>query len=434
MYRLTTIQDELLNLVGWEQSYNPAKKISDSLTHGTSGMTYQSAHPLLTLDNIEAIMPDNYAMQYVAWDDAREYTKGDKVKQGNLYYIATDASTNQTPSAGSQYWTSFNPLSDYLETLTRNGITKLVQTFIDTKQLRKETSLLMERKSFFDGAANINNTIESRHRLVGLAIVPVRSMGVTMRIERIGLQMRGATGVIKLYLFHSSLVEPIKTYEVDFTSTNGGFMWFDLQDCYLPYIGSNTDAGGQWYICYNQDELPLGMEALNVSKDWSREPCSTCNNGNIETWRELQKYAQVTPFCYGVNQDEWAERKYLWQIDRTIYTPTTNYGINAIFSIGCDLTDLIVSQKHLFQTALQLQVAAIALRTMAMNPNVNINRNQSNVSRMDVLYELDGNTGGRAGGIGYELSRAYKAIELDTKGLDRICLACNNRGVRYTSM
>ena len=95
---------------------------------------------------------------------------------------------------------------------------------------------------------------------------------------------------------------------------------------------------------------------------------------------------------------------------------------------------MIVSQKHLFQTALQLQVAAIALRTMAMNPNVNINRNQSNVSRMDVLYELDGNTGGRAGGIGYELSRAYKAIELDTKGLDRICLACNKRGVRYTSM
>ena len=69
-----------------------------------------------------------------------------------------------------------------------------------------------------------------------------------------------------------------------------------------------------------------------------------------------------------------------------------------------------------------------------MNPDVRVNRNQSNVSRMDILYELDGNSDSqRPGGLGYELRKAYEALRLDTAGIDRICLPCRNNGVRYTS-
>lgn len=80
-------------------------------------------------------------------------------------------------------------------------------------------------------------------------------------------------------------------------------------------------------------------------------------------------------------------------IEMLKYTNTQNYGLNVEISVGCDLTDFIVSQRQLFANVLQLQVAYNALRTMAMNPDVRVNRNQSNVSRMDILYELDGNTG-----------------------------------------
>lgn len=50
---------------------------------------------------------------------------------------------------------------------------------------------------------------------------------------------------------------------------------------------------------------------------------------------------------------------------------------------------------------------------------------------MDILYELDGNVEGRPGGLGYDLKKAYEALSLDTRGIDRICLSCNNRGVKY---
>jgi hypothetical protein len=53
---------------------------------------------------------------------------------------------------------------------------------------------------------------------------------VTAKIERIGLQMTGATGVVRVYLFHSSQVEPIAVQDLEFTKTNGGFQWFDMKD------------------------------------------------------------------------------------------------------------------------------------------------------------------------------------------------------------
>ena len=445
MYRLKEIQDALLHVVGWEQSYDPAKAIDDNLTQTESGLTFQGAHPLVTLDNVRAIVPDDFVFQYPVWNMIPEYKAGAKVRHNNKVWIAARDNQNEEPTEsdfnddynddyGNPYWQPYNFISDYLERLTRNGIAQMVQTFTQIKGLDKETKNLLERRTFFDGAGRIRATLPNNHKLVGFEIVPVRSMGVTMKIEQIGLQMTGATGVVRMYLFHSSQIDPIKTFDLNFTQTNGGFQWFPLNDCYLPYISNKNNAGGAWFLCYNQDELPAGMEAINVSKDWSREPCGTCNMGSVEVWRELTKYLQVTPFMYNA-PETFAEYPELWDIAYTMYTRTQNYGLNCEITIGCDLTDFIISQRQIFQTVIQRQVAAIALRTLAMNPNVRVNRNQSNATRMDILYELDGNTSGvRPGGLGYDLKKSYEALQIDTQGLDRICLACNNRGVRYRTV
>ena len=440
MYRVKEIQDALLHVCGWEQSYNPANAIDESLTQTESGLTFQGAHPLLTLDNIRSIMPDDWGYKYPDWNNTEAYKAGivvhyaNDIEGKNLYWKAILDNTNEIPSEDSPFWEKYNILSDYLERLTRNGITTVVQTFTQIKQLDKETRNLLERKTFFDGAGRIRATLQNSHKLVGFEIVPVRALGVTSKIERIGLQMTGATGKVRIYLFHSSQIDPIKTFDLDFTVTNGGFQWFTLTDCYLPYISDMNNAGGSWFICYNQDELPAGMEAINVSKDWSREPCGTCNIVSIEVWREMTKYLQVTPFMYNA-PETFTEYPELWDIALTTYTNTQNYGLNCEITIGCDLTDFIISQRQIFQTVIQRQVAAIALRTLAMNPDVRVNRNQSNATRMDILYELDGNTSGvRPNGLGYDLKKAYEALKLDTQGLDRICLSCNNKGVKYRTV
>lgn len=440
MIRINEICEALKNVCGWEQSYDPAKAIDDNLTQTESRLYFQGAHPLLTLDNMEAIMPDDWGIQYPVWDALTQWKQNKVVQYGNdtngnkLFWKAKADNVGEEPTEDSLFWSKYNILSDFLERMTRNGIATAIQTFTQIKQLDKETRNLLERRTFFDGAGRIRATLQNNHKLVGFEIVPVRAMGVTAKIEKIGLQMTGGTGVVRMYLFHSSQIDPIKTFDLNFTVTNGGFQWFPLTDCYLPYISDKNNAGGSWFLCYNQDELPAGMEAINVSKDWGREPCGTCNMGSVEVWRELTKYLQVTPFMYNA-PETFAEYPELWDIAYTMYTRTQNYGLNCEITIGCDLTDFIISQRQIFQTVIQRQVAAIALRTLAMNPNVRVNRNQSNATRMDILYELDGNTSGvRPGGLGYDLKKSYEALQIDTQGLDRICLACNNRGVRYRTV
>lgn len=442
MYRLKEIQDALLHVVGWEQSYDPAKAIDDNLTQTESGLTFQGAHPLVTLDNVRAIVPDDFVFQYPVWNTIPEYKTGAKVRHNGKVWIARRDNQNVEPVAsdfnddfnndyGNPDWGEYNYLSDYLERLTRNGIAQMVQTFTLIKGLDKETKNLLERRTFFDGAGRIRATLPNNHKLVGFEIVPVRSMGVTMKIEQIGLQMTGATGVVRMYLFHSSQIDPIKTFDLNFTQTNGGFQWFPLKDCYLPYISTGNNAGGAWFLCYNQNDLPAGMQAINMTKDWSREPCGTCTGYvDLERWREITKYLQVSPFMMNAPEtfDEYPE---LWDIALTMYTNTQNYGLNCEITVGCDLTDFIIKERQIFQTVIQRQVAAIMLRTLAMNPDVKVNRNQVNATRLEILYELDGNVEGRPGGLGYDLKKAYEALRLDTQGIDRICLNCNNHGVKY---
>lgn len=441
MYRIKEIQDALLHVCGWEQSYNPKEAIDSDLTRSESGLMFQGAHPLLTLDTMRAIMPDDWGYQYPEWNSRETYSAGTIVRydlNGNddeLYWESIrDNNTNEIPGESVLFWKPYNILSDFLERVTRNGIATAIQTFTQIKQLDKETRNLLERRTFFDGAGRIRATLQNTHKLVGFEIVPVRALGVTAKIEKIGLQMTGGTGIVKMYLFHSSQIDPIKTFDLDFQVKNGGFQWFTLEDCFLPYISKDNNSGGSWFLCYNQDELPQGMEAINVSKDWSREPCGTCNIGSVEVWRELTKYLQVTPFMYNA-PETFAEYPELWDIAYTMYTNTQNYGLNCEITVGCDLTDFIISQRQIFQDVIQKQVAVIALRALAMNPNVRVNRYQSNATRTDILYELDGNTSGvRPVGLGYQLKKAYEALKLDTQGLDRVCLSCNNRGVRYKAV
>ena len=428
MIRINQIQDALLHLVGWEQSYDPAKEIDAALTETESGLTFQQAHPMVTLDNIRSIMPEDYYYQYPAYDKDTEYGKGVKVSYtSKVWESLTNHNEGNTPAEGSEYWQVYDFASVWLTRLTRSAIAKVVQQFLTQKSLLRESKTLLERRSLFDGAGRLNNTIANGQRLVGMEIVPAYSMGVTTKLERIGLQMTGATGRVTLYIFHSSMRDPYKVIEFDVAKGDGSMEWKTLQDCYLPYMGDT----GAWYVVYNQADLPAGMEAVNVTKDWSREPCGTCNRGSLEAWRALTKYMMVSPFKVNA-LETFAEYPELWDIEDNTYTNTHNYGINMELSVGCDLTDFIIRERAIFANVLQKQMAADILRTLAMNPDVRVNRNQANASRENLLYEVDGNPQGRATGLGKELKEAYDALDLDTRGIDRICLTCKPTFVKYT--
>ena len=198
MVRMQDIQTALFPVVGWQQDYNPANKIDEELCQSESGLTFQGAHPLVTLANVRAIMPADFLMKYPAWVQGIKYKAGDKVSVGGCVWKAVADNVDSEPPCDD--WEKYNPVSDFIREITKDGITAAVQTFIQEKQLQQETRNLLERRTFFDGAARLQATIDPTGKIVGFEIVPVRSMGVTTKIERIGLQMVGGTGKVTLYL------------------------------------------------------------------------------------------------------------------------------------------------------------------------------------------------------------------------------------------
>ena len=427
MIRIADIQDKMLHLVGWKQSYDLSDiMLSSNLTQTESGMYFQQIHPLLTLDNLRSIAPDFQNFNWQVHDVNKAYKSGEVVRIDDSLYKALQDVPEETDILDSEYWTETNPFSEWLEEKTKASIVKLVNKFINMKLADKATKSLIENKILFDGTGRLTNKIENRNKLVGFEIDTVRSKGVTVKIDKIGLQMT-EPGSYTLYIFHSSNPEPIYTLTFEKTKANS-LEWFKLKDdILLPYESANTDAGGSWYLVYKQSELPENAQAIYKDRDWSTGPCKACSRSEFLAYQAWSRYIEVHPFY--ISEDEEFDPKMM------NFTYDKNYGINLEVSAYCDLTDFIIKQRAMFQDVLSKQVAIDFLREFAYNPNVRTNRHSINASKLDILTELDGDANSmRQSGLSYELDIALKALSISTQGLDRVCLPCVNNGIKYRSI
>lgn len=427
MYRAEEIKKNYLHLIGWRQNYDTTDfAISDSLTESETGQYFQDIHPLITLEAIRSIAPDFGRKSYEIWEEVAPYKKGQIVSvDGGQLYRALKDNQGQAPETSADIWEPVDLFSEWLQTKTEASIMKAVESYYSAQLADKTVKNLLESKVLFDGAGRLTDVVRNTNSIVGFEIVPIRAEGVTLKIEKIGVQFN-KNGNFNLYLMHTSSPEPIEVIPVNYTK-NGGMQWVDINDLYLPYISEETDAGGSWFLCYLQTELPDGMQAIEKNRDWSKEPCATCSRTDYLNWQAWSKYLEIHPFK--VPAGEQAE---MWDVSRNVYTYTTNYGINLKVTMECDLTDILVSQRRAFQNVIGLQMAADMIREFAYNPSFRINRLQQNFSRNDLLYELDGDsTSMKKGGILYRLDKAMEALRVDTTGINRICIPCSNDGIRY---
>ena len=436
MVRIQEIQEGLLHLIGWRQSYDANDGvISEALTQSESGLYYQDAHPLLTLQNLQSIAPDFSNISYPAHSTEETYAKGVVVTDSDKHYKSLKAVPENIQITDTKYWIETNPFSEWLETKTKACITKAISCYVNEKVAKGTYKTLCEKKTLFDGTGRIYDTIKNKNNLVGFEIVPIRAKGVTTKINRIGLQF-SEPGDYTILVMHSSLMEPY--YQETFTKRVGNNIeWFTpSQELYLPYETDEIDAGGSWYICYVQSQLPTGSQAIRKSRDWSKGPCNECSRHEYETWRIWSKYLEVHPFY--VNEELVPvvdEQVQLWDVENNLYDYSTNYGLNLDITVACDMTDFIIEQRQMFTDYLSKSLAIDFLREFAYNPNVRTNRHSINASRPDILYEIDGDSSSmKKSGLSYQLELASKAIQVSTEGIDRVCLPCVNHGIKYRAV
>ena len=396
MVRIQEIQEGLLHLIGWRQSYDANDGvISEALTQSESGLYYQDVHALLTLQNLQSIAPDFSNIQYPEHSTEEAYAKGVVVTDSDKHYKSLKVVPENIQITDTEYWIETNPFSEWLETKTKACITKAINCYVNEKIAK----------------------------------------GVTTKINRFGLQF-SEPGDYTILVMHSSLMEPF--YQETFTKRVGNNIeWFTpSQELYLPYETDEIDAGGSWYICYLQSQLPAESQAIRKSRDWSKGPCNECSRHEYETWRIWSRYIEIHPFY--VNEEFVPvvdEQVQLWDVENNIYDYSTNYGLNLDITVACDITDFIIEQKMMFTDYLGKSLAVDFLREFAYNPNVRTNRHSINASRPDILYEIDGDSSSmKKSGMSYQLELASKAIQVSTEGMDRVCLPCVNHGIKYRTV
>ena len=435
MIRIKDLNEQLLHLVGWQQSYDTSEvKLSDNLTQSESGMYFQQVHPLLTLPNLMSIAPDFKNTNFPEHDANSSYKEGVVVTLEDKYYKSIKDVQVNTEITNDEFWIETNLFSEWLEDKTKASIIKLINKFINMKLADKASKSLIENKTLFDGTGRLTNLATNRNRFVGFEVDTVRSKGVTVKINKIGLQFT-RPGKYKVYILHSSCDTPVYSFEFEKLKSNS-IEWFKpKEDILLPYESQEIDAGGSWYIGYLQSDLPENSQAINRDRDWSTQPCKGCSRQEFLAWQAWSKYIEVHPFYVDENQLLGEDEQMYFDPEIMNFTYDANYGINLDVSVYCDLTDFIIKQKQLFQDVIAKQVAVDFLREFAYNPNVRTNRRSINASRTDILYELDGDSSSmKHSGLNYELDLALKALNFSTQGLDRVCLPCVNHGLKYRTV
>lgn len=444
MLQIAKIQEALLHLVGFQQEATSIEgaSVSNGLTESESGLYFQQAHPLITLDNLYCIAPDFSSVEEAAaFTGARAVKSGETYSAGNivlsagqLYRVTQDVTLESRviPAGDPSLFAETNLFSVWLERKVKGSIAKVVNRFVTEKYAGAASRPLLESKTLFDGTGRLCDIIPNRNKIAGFELVPIRSGGVTVKINKIGLHFTEA-GNYTIYLYHSSQGVKKVAYS---GQVQPGFHWVSPRELILlPYSdGSIQDAGGSWYIFYRQCKLPEGSLAVNKARDWSKGPCKSCSRNEYISWEAWSRYLEVHPFSV---PDRGAddEPPGLWDISENEYDYSKNWGLNLELSVYCDLTDFIIREKEMFTDLVMKQFAVDMLREFAYNPNVRTNRHSVNASRVDILYELDGDSSSmKKSGLSYQLDQAFKALDVSTRGLDRACLPCKNNGIKYRTV
>lgn len=360
MYQVDLLRSQLLNLVGWRP--DPKVVIDPALIQSESGLFFQDEHPLLTLENIRAFAPDF------------EGVVGD-------------------------------PFSNWLKTQTEAGIIKGIQRIINDRIISRSAKGILDSRMVFSQPVP-QTFAPSDGRVVGFEIWPLRSYGVMVRIERIGMTFV-TNGTVNLRVFHSSSLSPVREIPLNYTRA-GQIQWFTLAEpLVLPYLSDTTGSGGVWFLAYQRT-----MQAV-LNTDVSQTG--------------LQRFCRIKPF------ESKLPFALLWDYSHNEKSMAA-HGMNLQISVISDFTSFLIDQRSALTDIVSKSVAVHLLREMAFNPSAKISHRESNIRRVELLYEIDGDsTSLKKSGLGYQLDQSIKALQLDWDDIDGAVFK-RPKGVKYRTI
>lgn len=358
--------------VGWRNSslsdVDLVEVDSLDLTSSSSMLYFNDEHPMLDMENIVSVCPD--------------------------YSITETNQANENLK-----------FSTWLKERTDSGIIQAITDWYNKKLNVKTGNSLIERKRVFQNAGSLSSLDINDGSRVFLEHVFHKSKFVKIKGLKIGFQFLSAES-FTFSIFQKGKSAAVHTQSIDH-SGSGELLWFDLD-----YI---FDGGETYYLSYDQSEInSQSINGMNVDNFVGHGSTLYPSSDYVSTVSGKAPQGTTTTF---------------WDVSRNIYSGVTNYGINLEYSVYCDYTDFIIENKESFYQLIAVTVATRMLHRIAFNPQARTDRNNRNADTKTLLYELDGDSQGRPGGLKLRYKEAFEALQFDLNQIDSVCLKCRKKTV-----
>ncbi len=426
MFDPKIIKEEFLGLVGLRQTQDPNfSQLSSDLLYTGDNMLLN--HPLINPENLEMVAKDFSNYEYSAWSNLTDYKIGNRVKETGVVYEAIADNTDKAPAAEPTFWKIINLVSLYLEDIFNTTAEDVVVNMFNLKRDVQKTKTLISSMRFYEGAGNINDKIINEGKLVGVMIELRHSQNLVAVVERIGVQLSALAVDIPMYVYHSSQPKPIQTFTFNQTVA-GGFQWVNpAQKIKLHHLNNLYDAGGYFFIMYDQNQLD-GAMAINKRMSFNI-PCPSCSMYNFNVFERISRYMSIRacsiPASVRVLDGELdVDGTDLWNLERTQFDYDRNWGLNFDFTVRCDATDFIVRQKDVFADALRDNILVRLLDTMVNSTRVNgIKEKVQAMANIALSAEKLG-----GGGLRDKAIYSVKNLNFELSDLDNVCMPCSQEG------
>lgn len=417
MYNASSIKTGFLGLLGISNPRKPIyPRVPADLADSYSGLFLNTDfHPITTLENIYYATEDIYrhSEQWVTGTYAAKVI----VKNGDYAYTSLVADNTDEPTIDSKKW-EWVVYTEIRKMMDKANVT-VVRNMLQEMKLMGQTKGLFADLRIFDRSGQYRDTVTKRGAFVGLKIATHTAIGLQLALGEIGIQLSEAQPKLTIYCYHSSLDDPLFTFDMDNIPAKN-FKWYNLGKL-LSGQSALNDAGGYFYLGYYDADL-VGS-AINRKYDFSRAPCDGCTSQKYDyiSYKQWSKYYKVNAFyVVDINDD-----RTLFDTEDVIDVYDNNYGLN--FSVGaqCDISDFIVSHKRLFADAVGVQ---FSVDTMRLIESASRGNNMTDRLREYASVELNGTMNGS--GYMQNANKAIKAINIDLSNLKSPCFGSRSRGIR----
>lgn len=414
MYNSALVKIGLAGIVGLKQIYGTQyEKLDPALTDGIL-FDLHDVHPLIEMENLVNSYRTATKLGYDVYQTDKTYSIKDRVLfGGKAFESLIDNNTGNDPNILPAKWKYVNVLSEQLLDSIASSIDKTIQSVFIRKKLNSLVKTIVDDFRLYDGRGEVTNKNANNGRFVGFKIMLHQEEDLVVNLPKIAFQFDLPCPDLKLYLFNTSQLEPVAVIPFNYNQA-GIVKWFNTT------LSLQAFEDGDYILGYFESNLAPGAQSIKKETNLvSPQLCGTCNHTDFKLFKTRSEYMDLQPLYVEASHLNGTE---LWDESYEVYLEKNNWGMNIQFTVNCDLTDFIISNKMLFAEALSKQAAADILLSMQFS---SLDNQQLMKLKSQLNYALYGNKENFNKGLIADAEKAIAALDFDLSNLNRVCLPCN---------